>query len=1132
MKRFSLTITILVSALQLSAQTNANTRVALVSDSGDAQVANVLDLATATLGQEKGIELLDRAAIARVLAEQNLSLSGAVNANSVVSAGKLLSVDLFAVIDSVTQTNEASGKAGRTVAGLVVFDAKTGVRLWDATLSADGDEKLAESIADGVLTAQRKQIAAGLPTICLMSVRNADLPRSLDSLCDSVGLLLERRLTASLGCVVLERERLDEVNKERSLPAGAEQQQLLASLVMMELECSRGPDGKGMSASARLTDNSGKVLDAFSVTNDNANADELAAALHQKISEVMKLEPGAATEDRSKESDRFRQESSFFFSHGDWKHGLQDLEAAFALKPDDNSLREELAGTLVSLAGTQTNLLQSLRIADRGTDLFLKCARESRGTITPNSRRGAYDFTRWFFEPECQLYMGSFNGNTFKNANYLSQAEMEETRQLVSSIYEKYRSFRGDIALPALFQAILNHPDDQILENRDLFHDYGFYMLSGMWSTENISALYPEDFSRDWLATLKGYLNLLEQAPLENHPRRINEVKFTLYAMVLSHKKNNGASGPSDVNKADREEAWRLMATHPCPLVRAFGKLDELSVAQDEAARKKETLPPVGQTYRLYLQDCIADLTQSTNTNSRRLLYEATEINDFFDPLGGDETMKLCDFMLLQNDLDPKILNEATSYLLSQTNKESAGRAVEFYDRAAALLQQPNIRYFGGSDTNQYLEDLSKQRALAQKKFAGITEPPLPPLPPAWREARQLIDLAGATKGLTQIFRPVVQGDFVYAAGFGTDETDGGQFLQLLRISLKSGAVSELRRIAITNVGPSVACADKNNYYLGTSQGIYIFPKSGGPVERLNQSNGLPSDEVTALDCLDGKLYIGLGESGYLVSYDLTNRQCEVLCSARRREQLSPFDNGSPLGISIIVADALKHRIVFLADQGGGGGDWWSDLELAQQTKADVFQMICAKARAGIWSYNPASREFKCILPRHPNAGGSDYLIQVRRVSDTQIAIAGAWGAAQFDFKTDNPTLLYGKCYSIGLEEGMESMVQSRGMKVNPALHYAPLLDHSPGDLRSGIFFVHDGWVWNAGRFGDISFSRVSMDSNRKQDFPPLRPDDKNFVPAECFRLVGPDQALIGDQHGLWLVTFADDDAKTKSRQR
>jgi len=36
-----------------------------------------------------------------------------------------------------------------------------------------------------------------LHTVGLLRVRNADLPRQFDSLCDTVGLLLERELTAS-----------------------------------------------------------------------------------------------------------------------------------------------------------------------------------------------------------------------------------------------------------------------------------------------------------------------------------------------------------------------------------------------------------------------------------------------------------------------------------------------------------------------------------------------------------------------------------------------------------------------------------------------------------------------------------------------------------------------------------------------------------------------------------------------------------------------------------------------------------------------------------------------------------------------------------------------------------------------
>ena len=1126
---------LLAVVLCAAAAAEAGTRVALVSEPDNGEVANVLHLAAAKLSQDKETELVDRDSIRRVLQEQRLSLAGQIDPSNVVKAGRLLGVDLFAVVDMITQNNAANDVASELAVGLVVFDARTGVRLCDTALSAPGAEPLAALVADNVRLAQRKRLTAGLPTICLMSVRNADPPRGFDAFCDSVGLLLTRRLAASSNCAVLERQRLDQVNREAELPGALAQKQLAASVVMIELECGRGQTAHGLRATMRLANNRGRALATANVASEAADADELAAALYDKAAEILKLRPGEVRGDRRNESARFHREAGFCFSHGDREHGLADLEAAYALNP--GGLRRELACALISCSAAKTNLLYNLRMADRGANLFLDCAREARSRVKPDSPRAAFTFTTQFHEWDA--YMRGFNGNTLRDASYLSPAEMQEAHELLRSVYNKFGSFRRDIALPALFEAKLHHPDDSTLQGRDLFHDYGFVALAGLWSTEGLSGLFPQEWSADWLANVKGYLSLIAKLPLGRQSSE--EIKFTLHALLLSpptwHK----------VLLADRKQAWSLAAASPNPLVRAYGKLSQLNTAEGGEDRIRLAAE---HAYRLYLQDCLLDPAQSATPTERRLIYDAATGYGVFKSLTGEQMVPFCDFMLGQDDVHAEVVEHAVAWLIAQADNQSARAAAALCDRALTVLKKGQARYFGKESVEQYAKELIKQRGLAQQKAKEGPELEAGESSPAWSQVRQLVDLAGASEGLGWIFRPVVQGEVVYAAGFGTEGEAGGQFLRLLRIPLDGGGVKKLGSMSVTGVRwegggcswstgwespevrvtrqlsfPRAACLDADNYYLGTAKGVFVFPRSGGQPKRIGAADGLPSEEVTALDWLDGKLYIGLGEAGYLVSYDSKKGRCDVLCSARRREHRSPFDNGSPLRISFLLADEARHRLLLLADQSGGGGDWARDLSRARRSKTDVFPVICKQARAGLFAYSPEKREFKALLPRHPNAPIND-VIWAGRVSDAQLAFVcrgGSVGAALFDLATDKPTLLYGTCCALGLEEGMGRMVESRGMILNPALHSAPLMQQGAPDCRSAAF-VSDGWIWTAGSGGnELGFCRVSINSTRKEELPPLRPTLPRFFPRECFRLIEPRRALIGDQCGLWLVQLAKD---------
>src|SRR5205823_5653397 len=65
-------------------------RLALVSSSPSEPINNLLELAQAKLSREPNLELLERQTIRKLLAEQQLSLSGLVDSNRAVEVGKLL----------------------------------------------------------------------------------------------------------------------------------------------------------------------------------------------------------------------------------------------------------------------------------------------------------------------------------------------------------------------------------------------------------------------------------------------------------------------------------------------------------------------------------------------------------------------------------------------------------------------------------------------------------------------------------------------------------------------------------------------------------------------------------------------------------------------------------------------------------------------------------------------------------------------------------------------------------------------------------------------------------------------------------------------------------------------------------
>ena len=241
----------------------------------------------------------------------------------------------------------------------------------------------------------------------------------------------------------------------------------------------------------------------------------------------------------------------------------------------------------------------------------------------------------------------------------------------------------------------------------------------------------------------------------------------------------------------------------------------------------------------------------------------------------------------------------------------------------------------------------------------------------------------------------------------------------------------------------------------------------GGPGERITAADGLPSDNVTAIASLDGKLYAGLNEKqSYLISYDLATRQVRVLSSSLRRDHQSPLDDGPPFLIQHMRSDARRHRVLFtITETPGQGGLWQID------TRTQQVRRLLEYSEIGGW-VSP-------IL--------DDHLLM--HLYNHRCLLS-------FDLNTDTARALYVETHSSHAPEWAAS---------------AHTITLSFGCRPP--FLIRKGWLWTAS-----PFSRISPDGGKQELFPEVKGLTRS-PQWRCMVEVGNgEQLLAGTFDSLWLL--------------
>ena len=318
---------------------------------------DLLALAEAKLTESQTVRLIER--------QGSGAIAGRANAwrfrkrrrsrNCAVLLGKLASVDLYGVAEI---SDDPAMPRGCSRIRCINRRAALGrIHCRGPQTSQAGSERSLRRRDRDRNHRRRRGNSTAPPTrrphyICMMTVRNADLSHDKDGFCAAVGKLVERRLAGNGDWAVVERARLQTINKERNLPTeSAADKALLASVTVVELQVGAAKDvtdKDNLRVTALLSDAAGNSLGSISFdgkSDASALADGVVTQLAEKLRGVAPAAPSDAG--RHAEALRFYRETVFFWAHHDKAGALREMEAAVALEPSDLTLQALLVRAMV-----------------------------------------------------------------------------------------------------------------------------------------------------------------------------------------------------------------------------------------------------------------------------------------------------------------------------------------------------------------------------------------------------------------------------------------------------------------------------------------------------------------------------------------------------------------------------------------------------------------------------------------------------------------------------------------------------------------------------------------------------------------------------------------------------------------
>lgn len=1058
---------LLLCVLAVGLSLTAATRVAIVSKSQ----GKFADLLTAEFSKIPDVELLERKEIRKVLKEHKIS-SVVHTPRNIFLMGQLLKTDVF-----VVPQKNAKGE----LTGLVIYDARNGLRYWDSAFPDEELETAANFAVDALKQAisKRQEAKSGkLKYVSLLTVRNVDLPRDQDNFCKSIGVLFQRQIGNAKNFVVLERDYLDWLNQERNLPGMDWSGKLLGANTVLKIEISRkataNPEDHQITCSL-IIPGSPKLSVTGSEEKPEIVANKLAKKFTALSGDTLEISPP----DVNKEARKFHHEYLILTGHKKFVDALSKIEAADALwnKPVNIHLVKatSLAATDTLDPGNVSNyrgyspppetIIKSLQIAEKALDKRIQVHHKNPGKHE-SFRDGLNDFNSKLFDTKINRYP-------------------KDVQKKIRDFNTRFIKFRHEDRKSSYF------PNGLKVNSPQTFFRYNDYVFEcqfiSLYETNELwfESSYP--IFLEWLEITDQYLKNLKPRESTKPSDNNFHLKERLMNVFLSGI-NGRKSGLSGQNKANLKKLYTRMLEHTSASVRVAAFAGKLAMEGDKKPRgdaywvqaykklaefAKKEISALGEGYSSIIEKEHCYLLLSY------IFYKTDWKNQIDDIV--DFRVGILKFMISRNELHHYFFIFAIDNLKSQGDYQTAINLIEKMENMVNAKGTYIIAY--PKKRKRAIEYIKKH--LAEKKRSILTiRPDLIPqessdLP--WKKVITVFNGKGVEDGLCRIGAVVPVSGKVYAMGYGIDSNQ--KYFQLLDISYPNIKINKLgkgnfywqRQFWSIDDRPVIhACIGEGNYIAASHRhGILIFPLNGGKPTQINLESGLPSNVVQSVAYMDGKIYAGLGrvrQEGYFVSYDLKNKKLELLASSQRSGTASPLDNlEKPFYIGGMVPDPEKNRILMFVNFKTGFN------------KRNV---------TGIWEFNTKTQKWKNLLPL-PFA----FFENIRKKGNKILLSSTNW-CAEFNPKTDKANLVYSTDHRI--RKSIPGQSPLIGIKA----------DYRPP------FILTDKNLWS----GNLSINCIPLKTGKQLDL--INPNNKQYFQAiNIFEPLDNNKYILaGDMYTLLLL--------------